>query len=51
MGVALKVADGNGRALRPAVAAFGARLGLRLDGFGEVTLPNTRGEPAASISC
>jgi L-asparaginase II len=51
VGLALKVADGNGRALRPAICAFGARLGLQLDGFGEVTLPNTRGEPAASIDC
>jgi L-asparaginase II len=51
LGLALKVADGNGRALPPAIAAFGARLGLQLEGFGEVTLPNTRGEPAATIDC
>ena len=47
MGLALKVADGNGRALPPAIGAFSARLGVELDGFGDVPLTNTRGEPAA----
>jgi L-asparaginase II len=46
-GLTLKVADGNGRALVPAIGAFAARLGLELDGFGDVPLTNTRGEPAA----
>ena len=49
LGVALKVADGNGRALPPALAVFGARLGLELDGVTEVTIPNTHREPAAAI--
>jgi L-asparaginase len=44
-GIALKVEDGNMRALRPALAAF---LGLD-DGFGEVPLLNTRGERVGEI--
>jgi L-asparaginase II len=50
LGLALKVSDGNGRALRPAVAAFSVRVGIDLESFGEVTLPNTRGEPGAVIA-
>jgi L-asparaginase II len=49
-GIALKVADGNGRALRPALAVFGARVGLALPGFAEVPVPNRHGEPAATLS-
>jgi L-asparaginase II len=49
-GLALKVADGNGRALRPALAAFGARVGLTLPQFEEVVAPNRHGEPAATLS-
>ncbi|MDX6507085.1 MAG: hypothetical protein QOG06_1729 [Gaiellaceae bacterium] len=49
-GVALKVADGNGRALRPALAAFGAGVGLVLPEFAETTVPNRHGEPAATLA-
>jgi L-asparaginase II len=49
-GLALKVADGNGRALRPALAALADGLGIPLPGFAEVSLPNRHGEPAATIS-
>ena len=50
LGLALKVADGNSRALRPALAAFGAPLGLDLPTFAEVTLRNSHGEPAGTVS-
>jgi L-asparaginase II len=50
VGLALKVADGNSRALRPALAAFGAQLGLDLPTFAEVTLRNSHGEPAGVVS-
>jgi L-asparaginase II len=50
LGLALKTADGNGRALPPALSAFAGRLRIELDGFAEVPLPNTRGEPAAVIA-
>jgi L-asparaginase II len=50
LGLALKVADGNSRALRPALAAFGAPLGLDLPTFAEVTLWNSHGEPAGIVS-
>ncbi len=50
VGVALKVTDGNSRALRPALAAFGAPFGLDLPAFAEVPLPNAHGEPAGEIS-
>jgi L-asparaginase II len=50
LGLAVKVSDGNGRALRPAVAAFSVRVGIDPESFGEVTLPNTHGEPAAVIA-
>jgi L-asparaginase II len=49
LGLALKVEDGNGRAFRPALAAFGAGLGLQLEDFAEVPLPNTHGEPAGAL--
>jgi L-asparaginase II len=49
-GVALKVADGNGRALRPALAAFGDRLGVPLPGFAEVPLRNAHEEAAATVA-
>ena len=49
-GLALKVADGNGRALRPALAALAGDLGTPLPGFAEVSLPNRHGEPAATVS-
>jgi L-asparaginase II len=50
VGIALKVADGNGRALRPALAGFAARLGLRLDDFADLPLENTRGERVGAIA-
>lgn len=50
IGLAAKVADGDSRALRPALAAFGAGFGLDLPGFAEVTLGNSHGEAAASVS-
>lgn len=50
IGLAVKVADGNGRALRPALAAFGAPLGLELPEFAQVTLRNSHREPAGTVS-
>jgi L-asparaginase II len=50
IGFAVKVADGNGRALRPALAAFGAPLGLELPEFAEFPLRNSHGEPAGTVS-
>jgi L-asparaginase II len=49
-GFALKVVDGSSRALRPALAAFGAELGLALPRFAEVTVPNAHREIAATIA-
>jgi L-asparaginase II len=49
-GLALKVVDGSSRALRPALAALGAELGLALPGFAEVTVPNAHGEIAATVA-
>jgi L-asparaginase II len=50
VGVALKVADGNARALRPALAAFGAGFGLDLPAFAELSVKDTRDRPAATVS-
>ena len=44
LGVALKVEDGNPRALKPALAAFLGGLGFSLDGFASPALQNSRGE-------
>jgi L-asparaginase II len=44
-GYAFKVADGNGRALRPAIAAV-----LGVEAFAEVDLVNSRGEIVGAIS-
>ena len=44
LGVALKVADGNPRALKPALAAFLGSLGFGLDAFASPALQNSRGE-------
>jgi L-asparaginase II len=49
-GVAVKVADGNARALRPALAAFGAQLGLELPQFADVSIANAHGEAAATVA-
>jgi L-asparaginase II len=50
LGLALKVADGNARALRPALAAFGAEVGLELPGFAEVSVKDTRDRLAATVA-
>jgi L-asparaginase II len=49
-GMALKVADGNSRALRPALAVLAAVLGVPLPDFEHVSLANRHGEPAATVS-
>ena len=50
IGFALKVADGNPRALRPALAVLADRLGVPLSGFEEVTVANRHGDLAATVS-
>jgi L-asparaginase II len=50
LGIALKVADGSSRALRPALAAFAPELGLDLSAFAEIPLENSRREPAGTIA-
>ena len=50
MGLALKVADGNPRALRPALAVLGDELGVPLGAFAEVRVQNRHGEQAAVVS-
>ena len=50
LGLAVKAADGNSRALRPALAAFGAALGLDLSRFAEQTIRNSHGEPAGTTA-
>lgn len=49
-GVALKVADGNSRALRPAFAAFAVTLGLGVPEFAEVGVPNRHGDVTGAVS-
>jgi L-asparaginase II len=50
LGVALKSQDGGYRALRPAIAAFVARLGHELDGgFERVPVRNSRGEQVGEV--
>jgi L-asparaginase II len=49
LGIALKVADGNTRAVKPALAAFLDRLGHTLGGFDPVPLLNSRGEECGEI--
>jgi L-asparaginase II len=54
VGVALKVADGSGRGVRPALGAFLARLGLdgqalAASGLGPLPLLNSRGEECGEI--
>jgi L-asparaginase II len=49
-GFALKSADGAGRALGPAVAAFVARTGEELSSLTEVPLTNSRGDRVGAIS-
>jgi L-asparaginase II len=51
LGVALKSQDGGYRALRPAIAAFLARLGHELDGgFERVPVRNSRGEQVGELT-
>src|SRR5205085_1312734 len=51
LGIALKIEDGGYRALRPAIAAFLARLGHELDnGFECVPVRNSRGEKVGELS-
>ena len=49
-GLALKVADGSSRALRPALAAFGDTVGLAVPEFAEVLVANRHAEPAATLA-
>jgi L-asparaginase II len=49
VGIALKVEDGNTRALKPALAAFLAGLGHDLDGFHRVPVRNSRGEECGEL--
>jgi L-asparaginase II len=48
-GLALKVEDGNGRALPPALGAFLERLGLGTDKFGPVPTRNSRDEVVGEL--
>ena len=50
LGIALEVEDGNGRALRPALAAFVELLGLELPGFAEVPLKNSHREAVGALT-
>src|SRR5712691_7990788 len=50
IGVALKVEDGNGRAVGPAAAAFFRQLELDLGDLSVVTLENSRGELVGEIT-
>ena len=49
LGLALKVADGAGRAVGPALAELLRRLGLEAPGLGVVTLENSRGEHVGEV--
>ncbi|MDQ3823036.1 MAG: asparaginase, partial [Actinomycetota bacterium] len=49
LGVALKVEDGNARALRPALAAFLGRLGHEVAEFHTSPLLNSRGEECGEL--
>jgi len=49
LGIALKVEDGASRAVRPALAAFLADLGLETPGLGDVALTNSRGEDVGRL--
>jgi L-asparaginase II len=49
LGVALKIEDGNGRAVGPAIAAFVARLGYRVETLERAPVENSRGEVVGEI--
>jgi L-asparaginase II len=50
LGLALKVEDGTGRALRPALGAFLGLLGLDGSAFGPVPVRNSRDEVAGELA-
>ena len=51
LGIVLKIEDGGYRALRPAIAAFLARLGHELDnGFERIPVRNSRGEKVGELT-
>jgi L-asparaginase II len=49
LGIALKIEDGNGRAVGQAMAAFVARLGYRVKKLEHAPVVNSRGEPVGEI--
>jgi L-asparaginase II len=49
LGVALKIEDGSGRAVGPALAAFLARLGYPVEKLERVPIENSRGEVVGEI--
>jgi L-asparaginase II len=49
LGIAVKVEDGSGRAVRSGLAAFLRRLGLEPGNLGVVTVENSRGEPVGEL--
>ncbi len=49
LGVALKVADGSARALKPALHGFLTELGFELPAFERVPIENSRGEIVGSL--
>jgi L-asparaginase II len=49
LGVALKIEDGNGRAVGPAIAAFLARLGYPVEKLERASVTNSRGEVVGEI--
>jgi L-asparaginase II len=51
LGVCVKVADGNYRAQRPALAAFLGELGHELEAFARVPIRNSRGEEVGVVVC
>lgn len=50
LGIALKVEDGNGRALRPALGALLERLGVSSHPFGPVATRNSRNEVVGELA-
>ena len=50
LGVAVKVEDGSGRGLRPALAEFLLRLGSALEGFARVPVRNSHGEEVGYVA-
>jgi L-asparaginase II len=49
LGIAVKIEDGSGRAVRSGLAAFLRRLGLEPGNLGVVTLENSLGEPVGEL--